>query len=46
MRMASHGAQFWCDLHAREHADVHAHSSTQRVSYAKAPFDTHGLAPS
>lgn len=34
--------EFWCDLHAREHADMRAHSSTQRVQLAKPPFDTQG----
>jgi len=38
------GRGFWCALHARDHADVHAHSSTQRVRFAKQPFDAEGHA--
>jgi len=41
-RTASGGRRFWCDVHARDHADVHAHSSTQRVQMAKPAFDTQG----
>lgn len=42
VRHQSGGQQWWCEVHARPHAEQHIHSSTQRVSFHKAPMDFEG----
>ena len=34
------GERWWCDVHGREHIDVHGVASTRRRGFAKSPADS------